>query len=175
MKNNENYAYDIKLSDNNELIIVKYKVVDESFENSKGKIVSKRNYVYYGFEYPENIELRIKELLLQGYHPITDFGVKNTNIVSFNPLTNLELFLGKYCILEQFYSLGSGYNNMNLKTFITCINIKNGKISSKAIRSYSSYDENTIKELEEQGYVLDEKSFYNSYINALNNDSNLKR
>lgn len=177
MENNEYYAYDVSLNDNNELFIVKYKVVDETFLNTRRKIESVRKYNYAGFEIPDNIQARIEELTLEGYLPINRFKTAVFDLVSTNPLVNAKmLFLGfEHRLLEKVYSLGSGYDDMNLTTYITYINLKTGKISFMKVNSYGYYNEDKIKELEENGYVPVERSFYNSYKNTLNDSSEIKR
>ena len=50
MINNTYYAYDIHLNSNNELMIAKYKVYDETIENRSGKKQSYRHYDYLGVD-----------------------------------------------------------------------------------------------------------------------------
>ncbi len=162
MINNTYYAYDIHLNSNNELMIAKYKVYDETIENRSGKKQSYRHYDYLGVDIPSNIEEALYELREENYLPMTRFRQNNFNVEVKNPLvyTKLMLLGFHHQILEKFYSLGHGYDNFDITTYITYINMNTGKVSFMEVGKYWAYDRRKIKLLEDEGYLPEEKSYY---------------
>lgn len=169
-------AYDIHLNSNNELMIAKYKVYDENVEGNYGKIESFRRYNYVGVEVPQDITLRISELKQEEYLPMNRFRPVSFDVEAKNPLIYAKLMiLGlNHQILEKFYSLGYGYDDMDLTTYITYINMNTGKVSSMEIGRYKVYDDMKIRFLEDQGYVPEERSFYH-LAQSQELDSEMKR
>ena len=165
MKIQEYYAYDVYL-ENNELVLAKYQVSDENIEDERGKLRTYRSYHLLDVEIPDNIENTIAELTFKGYFPIQKFTVLSFNVRSNKPLVNAKFFLlgMNHRLLEKTYSVGSGYDNLNITTSVTYINMKTGKISS-AIVDVLDLNEEVIKQLEEKGYVPMENSFYQNLIN----------
>ena len=155
-------AYDIHLNSNNELMVAKYKVYDETIEGRNGKRTSYRHYNYLGVDIPENIEDEIYELQQEGYLPMTRFKNNSFDIETKNPLVSAKLMLlgFHHQILEKFYSLGHGYKDIDLMTYVTYINMTTGKISVMETGRQRVYDNMAIRLLEDEGYVPEERSFY---------------
>lgn len=169
-------AYDIHLNSDNELMIAKFKVYDETVENNQGKIKSFRHYDYVGVEVPQDIKLRLSELKQQEYLPMNKFRPVSFDFETKNPLIYAKLMLLglNHQILEKFYSLGHGYDNMDLTTYITYVNMNTGKIASMEVERFKVYDDMQIRFLEDQGYISEEKSFYHS-VQSQELDSGMKR
>ncbi len=167
MINNIYYAYDVVVNDNYELSIVKYKIVDENRKNKNGKIETIRKYEEYDVEIPENIEVRIKELINSGLMPITQFKRDSFDLELSNPLINAKLLILSlnHRLIEKFYKLNNEFGNMSITNGITYFNMLNGKISTMKIATYNPANEITIRMLEDKGYIPMENSFYNNYQN----------
>lgn len=164
-------AYDVHLNSNSELMIAKYKVSDESLETSRGKAQTYRNYDYIGVEIPLNIEDKLDLLRQEGYMPINKFQPASFDVATENPLVSIKLLLLGYQhqILEKFYKVGSGYD-YSIYAYITYINMNSGKVSIMKIGNYSI---DALNELEKDGYVPFEKSFYSIY--SKENEKHLTR
>lgn len=172
MEIGRNYAYDIMVNDNKELILTKYMVVDENIKTQNGKIRSYRSYQYLGYEVVDDISLRIDELTLEGYLPVNRFKPMSFDIETFNPLiyTKLMLLSNKCRLLEKMYYIGRGYD-ANIRTYISYINMYTGKISCMKVGEIGMATPIKIKELELEHY----KPFNESYYYALGEENSRSR
>ncbi len=158
-----NYAYDVYLSSNQELLIAKYQVVDKNTVDQNGKRQVMRSYTFMEIERPDDIEARIKELLHGGYFPINrfkgvSFDADYKNVVVY---VKLMLLAKDHRLLEKYYQVRSGDEN-NLDVYISYINMNTGKISSLKVCSYPNNEE-VIHTLKSNGYICGDQSFYENF------------
>ena len=157
-------AYDIHLNSNNDLIIAKYLVSDEAVTDVNGKSQTYRSYHYAGFEIPENIDVRLAELVQEGYLPMNRFQPARFDVEVKNPLVYAKALLLGYHhqMLEKFYQVGSGYD-YDVTTYITYVHMTTGKVSVLKLDNIKFCSGDKIKELEDSGFIPFERSFYYAY------------
>lgn len=165
MKTQEYYAYDVYL-ENNELVLAKYQVSDENIKDKRGKMRTYRSYHLLGVELPINIEQTMSELYSKGFYPVQKFRDIPFDVASNNPLINAKFFLLglNHRLLEKTYSIGNGYDNLNVTSYVVYINMKTGKIFSATV-DVLDLNERVIRQLEDKGYVPMENSFYQTLVN----------
>ena len=171
----ENLAYDIILNYANFLTIVKYRVIDSEATDKNGKKEYFRKFLYIESEVCDDIEKRISELRKQGYLYINRFRYFSFDIMATNPLVNTKLMLLEkdHKLLEKVFQEEIVNHVTYLTTYITCINMKTGKISFVKVGKFDVYSLEKVDELKKLGYKYILDSFYYAHTNLL--DESRKR
>lgn len=161
----ENYAYDIVLNNFNELGLYLYKVVDKEIFSEHGRRDYYREYIYMGYEFPKDIQVRIQDLQKNGFFHMNQFKNFGIDVYVSNPLMGLKLFLlsKNNKLLEKVYGDKVVQNMSYLVSYITCVNMKSGEVSFLEIANHGIYSEDKIINLEYLGYKHINQSFGYQY------------
>ena len=133
-----------------------------------------RSYHLLELEVPSDIKQAIYHLYSQGFYPVQKFRYISFDVESRNPIVNAKFFLLglNHRLLEKTYSVGNGYDNLNITSYAVYINMKSGEIFSTIV-DILDLNEGVIRMLEDHGYVPIENSFYQILINQ--QESEMKR
>lgn len=164
-KTKENYAYDIILTDTNELELCLYKVVDIESFSQNGKRDYYRKYYYMGCEIPENMESRILDLQENGFFNMNQFKNWGIDVYTSNPLMSLKILLlsKNHKLLEKVYGDSIVDNMSCLVSYITYVNMNSGEVSFMEVANHGAYSKDKLKDLEYYGYKYINESFGYQY------------
>ena len=160
-KTRENYAYDIILTDFKELGLYLYKVIDKEIFSEHGRRDYYREYIYMGYEFPEDVQVRIQDLRENGFFHMNQFKNLGIDVYAPNPINALKLNLlsKNHKLLEKVYGDKIIHNMSCLVSYITCVNMKTGEISFMEVANHGIYSEDKIQDLEYLGYKYITESF----------------
>ena len=164
----ENRAYDIIINGANQVVILKYKVLDTEYRDHHKQRNYYRKYLYLGMEIPDDIEASICHLQSLGYLHINHFKPADFNVLTNHPLVQIKLMLlaRNHKILEKVYGEEIVDDINHIVSYITYVDMRTGEISFMKVADLGVYSDEIISDAEYFGYKSYHKSFYYQWENS---------
>lgn len=155
-------AYDIILNENNQIAILKYRVVDEE-KRVHGRKEYYRKYFYFGDFVSEQLKEELIYLKENNFLAMTRFKSFDFDLFTLNPLVTVQFMVlaRKHKVLEKFYQVDT-----HIQSFITYVNMETGDLLVMKVHDYGLYSLEKEQELLNEGY----RPVQNSYVYAHQED-----